>query len=287
MAEQEQEVSVQVEESTETVVASAPADDGSEREARDSGWVPKDKWKGPPERWRPAKEFLEVRDTVLPVVQKENKALKRQLEEAGNRIAALEAKDRENAEKRTKLDREALKYERKQALENGDHDRVNEIDGAIIDAAVAAKTNAQVQQPQIDPEVQRTWNEFASDNEWVQKPKMQRVLFAQLKAMRESGTDIQGREMLDEAKDFLKRLYPDEIEPARAADPEPRRRPSAMAETGGSNGATRSRSYSWSDLKPEAREALEPMMQEFGLTKEGVLRRCASDPNPSQYFRSR
>ena len=285
-AAETKEASVVIEDPTETVVADAPADDGSEAEARSSGWVPKDKWKGPPERWRPAKEFLEVRDTVLPVVQKENKALKKQLEEAARDIAELKRIQAENADKRQKLDHEALKYERERALENGDHKRVNEIDSALIDAAVAAKTKPAAPAQQIDPEVQQTWNDFAADNEWTKNPKMQRVLFAQLKAMRESGTDIQGREMLEEAKDFLKRLYPEEIGGAKPdPDAEPRRRPSAMAESGGSNGASRSRTYTWADLKPEAKQALEPMMAEYGLTKEGVLKRCAE--NPQQYFRSR
>ncbi len=279
-AAEKPEASVVVELPTETVVADASADDGAEEEARSSGWVPKDKWKGPAERWRPAKEFLEVRDTVLPVVQKENKRLKEQLEAQARDIAELKKQRDENADKRQKLDHEALKYERQQALENGDHKRVNEIDSALIDAAVAAKTKA-IPTQQIDPEVQQTWNEFAADNEWAQKPKMQRVLFAQLKAMRESGTDIQGREMLEEAKDFLKRLYPEEIEP----EAKPARRPSAMAETGGSNGSARSQTYTWSDLTKEAKDALEPMMAEYGLTKEGVLKRCAE--NPKQYFRSR
>ena len=280
MAEPTEEPSVEIAAPVaEAGVSAEPADpalEAAEREASDAGWVPKERWKGPPERWRPAKDFLDARDHVLPILQRENKALRAKLEEQGGRLAALEKEHISNEAKRSAIQQETLQYERQQALESGDYAKVNKLDAAILDAKIAAKTNGTAQQPQplIDPEVARTWNEFSAENPWTQKPKMQRVLFAQLKTMRESGTEIAGREMLEEAKEHIARLYPEEF-----AAP---KRTSAMADTGGSNGNSRGGTRTWSDLKPEVREALETMV-DGKITKEALLKRCAE--NPTQYFR--
>ena len=277
------EATVSLDEPTASVeldTGTAPvADDEVETEARKAGWVPKDRWNKNPDHWRPAKDFLDVRDKVLPVVQRENKALRERLEIQGARLEALERQQANYDQQRQALGKETLKYERQQALQNGDHAKVNEIDAKLIDVAVTERTRPTPQQPQIDPEVNRIWTDFAQENEWVQDPKMQRVLFAQLKTMRESGTDIAGREMLEEAKEFITRLYPERF----TRESSPSRRNSAMAETGGSGGASRSGTRTWNDLKPEVKAALEPMVGEYGMTREGILKQCAQDP--VQYFR--
>ncbi len=40
-----------------------------EAEARSSGWLPQDQWKGPPEKWVDAEKFVQRGEQFLPFVQ--------------------------------------------------------------------------------------------------------------------------------------------------------------------------------------------------------------------------
>ena len=59
--------------------AEATSPDPTEVKARDMGWQPRDKWKGEPDKWKPADEFVRRGEEVLPFVQKENRELKAKL----------------------------------------------------------------------------------------------------------------------------------------------------------------------------------------------------------------
>src|SRR5580698_7384300 len=68
-----------------------PRPNESEVEARRLGWVGKDEFKGDPDKWRPADEFLDRGRRILPIVLKDNEKLQR-------RIGVLESKLNETAE---------------------------------------------------------------------------------------------------------------------------------------------------------------------------------------------
>lgn len=52
-----------------------------EARARDMGWVPKDRYKGDPEKWRSAEEYVRRGEEVLPIVAAEKRRLEQQLTE--------------------------------------------------------------------------------------------------------------------------------------------------------------------------------------------------------------
>lgn len=262
--------------------ADAGADDVAsvEREALASGWVPQDKWTGDPKRWRDAASFVDARNHILPLVRKENESLRREQAELKARLERFEQKEREQEAARETLTIETLKLERKQALENQDYGRVSEIDERLIAAAAKdAVTKAQPKQnpaqQQIDPQIQETWNQFVGENEWVKSEKAQAVLMEKMVLMRQAGSSLVGRAMLDEAKDRIRREYPEWFPSARRA---------GMAESGGYNGAARSNTRTWNDLKPEVKQALDEFIESTpGMTREALLKRAAQ--NPSEYFR--
>jgi hypothetical protein len=245
-----------------------------EREARSAGWVPQEEWKGAPERWRDAATYVDARNHILPVVQKENKSLRDKNAALEARLARLEQVEQERAAQREQLSVETLRVERQQAIENGDYARVNEIDGKLMETAAKEAVNKVApKQQEVDPRVTEIWEGFVADNDWVKQPKAQKILYEQLYIMKQTGSPEMGREALDEAKDRVRRMYPEFFPKARS-----------MAEGGGFNGAPRSNTRSWNDLKPEVKDALEKMIEDTpGLTKEGVLKRAAA--NPAQYFR--
>lgn len=64
--------------SQETVVQVQERD--YDAEAKDMGWVPKEEFRGPAERWKPAQQFVEDGENILPIVRAENKRLKAEID---------------------------------------------------------------------------------------------------------------------------------------------------------------------------------------------------------------
>jgi hypothetical protein len=270
-------------------VVSAPADENAGagelsgidptvlESAKAAGWVPKAEWKGDPKKWKPAEEYVAFRDSVLPLVQRENRSLRDENRALLARLERLEAADRERAERGEALSLETLQFERQQAAEMQDWKKVGEIDDRLIEAKVkkVVKPALEQQRPAIDPAANRIWSEFVSENDWANDPRMQQVITEKLIVMRQAGTPLVGRDLLEEAKDRIRREYPERFNTRRE-------RPPAMTETAGVNGSGGSRSYRWSDLRPEVKQALEPMIGQSGITREALLKRCAA--NPKEYF---
>lgn len=280
----EPEVVIATTEGTDAAAADSAAsnDDAGEveREALAAGWVPKERWTGDPKRWRDAATFVDARNHVLPVVRKENESLRKKNEELAARLERLEQREREQEAARENLTLETLKVERQRALENQDYALVSQIDEKLISAAAKEavakaqpKQNAATQQ--IDPQIQETWNRFEAENDWLKSDRARQVLMENMLLMRNAGSTLVGREMLEEAKDRVKRLYPEWF---------PASRRTGMAESGGFNGSPRSNVRTWNDLKPEVKQALEEFIESTpGITKEALLKRAAQ--SPSEYFR--
>lgn len=285
----EGEPTVVLEAAEGTVVADSGGAEGQndteaiEREALSAGWVPKDRWKGPASQWRDAATFVEARNHVLPVVRKENESLRRELAELRAETERLRKREQEQEAARETVTLESLKIERRQAMENGDYNKVAELDDKLIaaaakDAVKKAQPKAEPQQAAIDPQIQETWNRFEAANDWAKTDRGKRVLMEQMTLMRQAGSQLIGDAMLEEAKDRVLRYYPE-------WGKQPTRRTS-MAESGGYNGAARGNSKTWGDLRPEAREALESFIESTpGLTKAGVLARIAKQADAAEYFR--
>lgn len=232
-----------------------------ERRARAIGWKPEAEFVGPSKKWKPADEFIAFHDAVLPLVQRENKALRDKLERIERERSEERTEKAKEQKEREDLRRQSLVLERKQALENGDSARADEINDTLIDMKVADKVAAVAPKQALpDPEVNRIWTEFEGENEWVRDPDMQEVMVEQMTLMRQSGNTTVGRAFLDKAKDRVRRQYPERFTPAQ-------RRSSAMADTGGSPGSSTT-SRSWNDLKPDVRQNFEEILSEEPSLKD-------------------
>ena len=64
----------------------APAERDYEAEARKQGWTPQEDFRGDPARWTYAETFVKRADEVMPFLQKQNKALKRELDDLRRQV---------------------------------------------------------------------------------------------------------------------------------------------------------------------------------------------------------
>jgi len=158
MADQENQDGSGVENQEEVEAVLTPV----EEQALDSGWVPKDQYKGEEHKWVDAGEFLR-RGELFKKIEDQSKQLK-DVRNALNEMKKLHSQVREVEYKRA-LD--ALRVQKKQALLDGDADAVIEVDERIDmvkDEVAQLKAEPAIQEPQIHPEFE-TW---VSQNNWYQ-----------------------------------------------------------------------------------------------------------------------
>ena len=155
-------------------------------EARAEGWRPLEQYKGDPNKWIDAEEFVKRGENILPLVKAQNSKLKAELE--GQRQSLKEMREsmdnfklfheettaRLLKEKKAEYARAVadLKKARTEARENGDLDKVDEISDAIADLKAEAKAEetktkkaptAQSQDAILKDPVYQAW---AKENPW-------------------------------------------------------------------------------------------------------------------------
>ena len=107
-------------------------------EAVRTGWTPQDQFKGDPDRWRPADEWVERGKEFIPFIKAQNRELKTDLDKVSGELA----KTRETMDKMAKVQTKYatasyddkvsnLNAEKDAAVAEADVEKVKEIDGKI------------------------------------------------------------------------------------------------------------------------------------------------------------
>jgi hypothetical protein len=155
-----------------------------EQRAQADGWVPKDEWDGDPEEWRPAKEFID-RGELFKKIDSQNRTIKdirRTLEEFGKHHSQVAQIEYQRA-------LAALKAQKKEALSEGEFDKVINIDERI-DAVKDAQRVAAYQQPVQIADVQESnpiFDNWVDRNSWYKTNTAMRAYADRL------GNEIGGR----------------------------------------------------------------------------------------------
>lgn len=261
----------------------ATQSDDTESRARAMGWVPKEDYKGNPDNWRDAGEFVRRGEEILPIVQERNRDLTRKLNELEARLNQKDVEHQTNLKKIERMSEIALVRQReqllgsydqamRQAAASADVDRYDQL-SRDRDQAVSQFDNRiretvavqpQQQQPQAPPEVQA----------WVERNKSwflgDEALNMEAQAvhmgLRKKHPFMSHEENLKEVERTIKQRYPEKfgIQTQQAApsisygavEGGGSRRPSA-----GGGGKTAS------DLPAEARAAAERFVKQ-GIFKD-------------------
>lgn len=216
----------------ETVNDAPQVDHAIEAEARDYGWAPKENFKGPAEKWRPADEYIDWAkqsgrlprgefDKVvkaLPVITRENEQLKTKLAEVSetlNQFVEFSTKAEERAFKRAKSEIEA---EITAAAQNADPEAARaamaklEALGSELPKPVAkAETKPSVA---VDPVIQ----DWISKEDWFNRDKtLNAVATAIFGEIEQAHPGMSRADQLAETKKRTVEKFPEKfgINPAR------------------------------------------------------------------------
>lgn len=212
---------------------SAPAtSDDVETRARAQGWVPKEEFRGDPEKWRDAETFVKRGEELLPVALERSRAAERKAEELAARLAAQE---RETAEKLARIERASLTALRRQkeqleasyqhamraAVETGDVSRYDQLTRDRVQALDAFETqvNEQIAPPQrqdqpqpLAPHVQATLDTWQRANEWFTRdPELAAVATIEHGRLMRDKPGLSLEQNLAETAAYVRRRYPEKF----------------------------------------------------------------------------
>jgi hypothetical protein len=260
MSEENLQLNLEHEESQE---ASEPQYSEVELEALDQGWTPKDSWKGNPDEWRPAKEFVDRGNLFRKIESQKN-----ELHELRKAVSTLAEHNQKVFDAGYKRAMEDLREAKKSAIREGDGEAVVQIEEQM-DALSAQYqerkqelTQPTQQQRQPDP-LFMTW---LSHNNWYQEDR-------KLRGYADSvTTEYLSRNPSANLGEVLKAVDKE----MREAFPQKfnvRREPPSAVE-GGSNrssGSSANRGIRESDLNDDERKIMKTLIRSGVITKEKYL----------------
>lgn len=251
----------------------APIVNESETKARRLGWVAKEEFKGDPDRWRPAEEFLERGETLLPLLKRDNERLHGRLtevetllketREASRELLAFTSKSEERAYTRAKAE---IQFKIEQAAATADPTAVRagmqELDALNAEHVKPAPKREEVDRPKVagDPVIQ----DWISKEEWFTKsPALNTYATEVFGEIERAHPGMSKAEMLIETKRRTMDKFPEKfgINPARNGA-------STVAEPGGAPRQRKS-GKTYDDLPPEAKKACDKFVKTMpGYTRE-------------------
>lgn len=236
----------------------------TEDKARRMGWVPKEEFRGDPDKWRPADEFVERGENMVPILRATVKKQEREL-------AEIKATLQQFAEFHSKTEQRAyekalneLRQERAAAIAAGDGAKFDKVDGEIEELKRelgSKKTQTKVTgDGSIPPEQFEPW---LARNPWANDKKLQIIGHGIAEALVAEGETARGTDLLDLVAKEIKQRYPEKFE-------NPRRQGASSVE--GAASAPRKSGKTYADLPPEAKAACDTFTKQKLLTREQYVK---------------
>ena len=251
-----------------------------ESEARAQGWVAKEEFRGSENDWVDAETFVRRGKEIMPILRKNNEKLLKELNEAKKaaeeaRQAAREFREfqKDQFERKAKdleSQLEQLKVAKRDAITQGDGDRVLAIEDAmdeLKDQRLEAKEELKAAEEKAKEVPQVTadpfLNEWMDKNDWFGKDsRMTGVANGLGIEIRKENPGLQGKAFLDKLDQELAETFPDKFGKKRTPNPM----------EGSPNGTARpsvsSGKKSYNALPAEAKAACDRFTKQGLMTRE-------------------
>lgn len=217
-------------------IVTSSAEPEVQARAEKMGWIPPARFKGDPERFVDAQEYIERGETVLPIVKEHNRRLEKELADLRARDAAREAalakanaaieemQERHSVETQKAIEkaRKEVKAQLAAASEAGDHEGVAELTDKLTQMTAAEKEAEAAPAPKgtpapyVPPAELVEWN---ADNPWFGKDRRKTALALGIaQELREAGETSTGRVFFDKVTAELEKTLGTQADAAPAAD---------------------------------------------------------------------
>jgi len=231
------------------------------------GWSPREQWRGDPERWVDADEFVQRSEHILPLVRAENKKLQGKVGELEGQIGTLqrtiqdgqaaleEFKKYHEEDAKRRVDQAVAKLKRDivEARREGDIDAEVEAQAAITKLQTDVKAEvkkAPDAPPQKDFTNEPWFKDWMYENRDWYGPNQEMTAYAQGMAvfLNMNRKDLAGKDFLDEVKKLVQDKFPDKNSRQEAA---------SKVEGGGRSSPRNGGGKTYGDLPKDAKEACD------------------------------
>lgn len=238
-----------------------------EAEARSSGWLPQDQWKGPADKLVDAEKFVQRGEQFLPFVQAKLKKSLDKIDQLETAVGELRAGNEdfrrfhETALARQKREHEEtiarLEAERRKAVSEGDGDAFDRADKELMQARTAHLEPPP--KPTVNPDVQA----WLTENTWYTTDrKLKAIADGLSNDLASEQPELKGRPFLDELAKRVKTEMPHKFTTQRVT----------TTENHGGNGARGKQQRGYEALPAEAKAACDRFVKTIpGFTKEAYL----------------
>ena len=205
---------------SEAAVVESSAAPEIQEQAEALGWIPPTRFKGDPERFIDAEDYIRRGEEVLPIVKQQNKKLKAELEEvravaaanasalkaAQDAIEQIEERHSVATQKAVENARAQLKAQLASASEAGDHEGVAELTDQLVSLNRVEPEAPKKEVPStpaayVPPAELKEWNE---ENPWFGTDKRKTALALGIaQELREGGEKSTGRIFFDKVKEEM------------------------------------------------------------------------------------
>lgn len=231
------------EEAPPTEEPEQPAPNPVEGLAQELGWVPKEQFRGNPDDWKPAEDFIKAGRDIQRTLSRDVRSLREQVDTMGRTSAAL--LEQQLNEQRARLEhahREAVAADDPQAARQL-ASRINELDHVTVQAP----------QPSNEPPT-KEGQDWARRNRWY-GTDTEATAYAQSRAMEYAKQGLSPARQLAAVERDMKELFPEHFPAAPPANKPPAAVSTATSRASG----TSSRAKSFHDLPREAQAVARDM----------------------------
>lgn len=242
----------------------------TEARARAQGWVPKEEFRGPAEKWRDADEFVRRGEEELPILRERSRTLERKLAEVERENVSRYQRLEKMTEIALTRQRQELqsRYEAamRQAVESGDVQRYDQLRNQQYEAVTDfdKRTRAQIEEPAAQPgapppHVQAAVQRWSAANTWFNSdPELNYAAQGVHVRLNREKPGLSIEENLAEVTKEMRRRFPDKF---GTTEREP-----AVVEGSGGRMASGARRSPGASLSSEERRIGERFVKE-GLFK--------------------
>lgn len=264
----------------------AGASGSIEETARRMGWRPKEEYRGDPDKWRPAEDFVERGLNELPVLRDRYRALderyakdvgdlKSQVKEMGEVLAEFREFSSKSEERAYQRALRELVEKRDAAVMHADTEtfkatqaEIEALNESVKKPAPKPKEETKPQeqpssQPQVDPYTQQ----WVTENPWFNaSPMLQGAAIGIHNELLRNEPGLSLRENLAKVRAEVAKRFPEKFENERRAAP------SAVSE-GGRAEMGRKKGKTYNDLPPDAKAACDRFTKTIkGFTREDYVK---------------
>lgn len=246
----------------DTADSNADAATDVEVQARNMGWRPKDEYGGDPSRWISAEEFVKKGENELPVLRENLRRMSQQFEETKGLLVDVLEHQRKQTQKAVDEAIAATRAERKEAVKDGDIEKVEELDDKI-DKLKEEKSESSKKTTKAD--IPKEIVEWAARETWFNTDKrLNKFAIDEYEELLKD-PDLTDAERLKRVSREVRKRFPEKFVKAKAeggSDVE------GGARNGGGGGGK-----TYADLPPDAKKICDDLCRTIkGYTKEKYLK---------------